>query len=64
MIPKNRPIHPGKFSQEDTVNKYNLSQAQLSIALDVLRHIINQLANEKRQIAADMALQLTRFTQF
>jgi len=63
MIPKNRPTHPGKFIQEDILNECHLSQTQLSMALGVSRHLINQLVNEQRQMTADMALRLGRFTQ-
>ncbi|HAI68474.1 MAG TPA: addiction module antidote protein, HigA family [Gammaproteobacteria bacterium] len=63
MIPKNRPTHPGKFVEEDILNELGITQTQLANALDIPRHTINQLVNEKCDLTADMALRLSRFTQ-
>jgi addiction module HigA family antidote len=63
MIPKNKPTHPGKFVKEDILKELGLTQTQLANALDVPRHTITQLVNEKCDLTADMALRLSRFTQ-
>jgi addiction module HigA family antidote len=50
MIPKNKPTHPGKFVKEDILKELGLTQTQLANALDVPRHTITQLVNEKSSL--------------
>jgi antitoxin HigA-1 len=63
MIPEQRPTPIGDFIQEDILNEFHLSQGQLALALKVSRRTINELVNNKRNLTADMAVRLAKFTK-
>jgi addiction module HigA family antidote len=61
-ISEYRPTHPGEFIREDILLELELTQQELADKLGVSRRSINQLVNEKRNVTADMALRLGKFT--
>lgn len=63
MLPKNRPIHPGKFIEEDILNEFGITEKQLALSIGVTPQIVRQLVNGKRKITADIAMRLGRFTK-
>ena len=56
------PTSPSEFLVEDVLHAYGLTQGQLAEALGVSRRTINQIANNRRSVTADMALRLARYT--
>ena len=63
MISRKRPTHPGEFIKHDILDEFELTQHQLAEALGVSRRTINELVRGKRNITADIALRLSKFTK-
>jgi addiction module HigA family antidote len=63
MLPKNRPIHPGKFIKEDILKEIGITEKQLAESIGVTPKIIRELVNGKSRISMDIALRLGRFTK-
>lgn len=57
-----KPTHPGAFLKEDLLDEAGLTQDQLALALGVSRRTINQIVNGRRNISAEMALRLAKYT--
>jgi addiction module HigA family antidote len=63
MVPQNQPTHPGEFVKIDILQELNLTQTELAQLLGLSYKIVNQLVNCKRNMTADVALRLGKFTQ-
>jgi len=51
------PIHPGEILREEFMKPLNLSASALAQRLGVTTARVNEIANERRGITADTALQ-------
>ena len=56
------PLRPGDALREFVLEAHDLTQDQLALAMGVSRYSINQLANDRRSITAEMALRLGKAT--
>ncbi len=56
------PVGPGDVLREQFLGKLKVTQEQLATALQVSRLSVNQLANGRRAVTAEMALRLARVT--
>ena len=65
MAKKDRlpPIHPGEILREEFLSPLGMSAHELALALRVPATRINDIVNEKRGIAADTALRLSRYAE-
>jgi addiction module HigA family antidote len=62
MLERNiEPIYPGEVLWEDFMKPLNITQNDLSKALGVPIHHINDIVNGKQAITADTALRLGRY---
>jgi len=57
------PITPGRFLRERVLDADGLTQDQLARAMDVSRLTINEIANDRRTVTAEMALRLEAVTR-
>jgi addiction module HigA family antidote len=57
------PITPGRFLRERILGPDGLTQDQLARAMGVSRLSINEIANDRRAITAEMALRLEAVTR-
>lgn len=57
---KRRPTHPGEMLREDFLPDYELSVAQLAVAVGVSRQSINELLRGRRSVSPEMSLRLGR----
>jgi len=55
------PVHPGEILREEFMVPLNLSANALAKALGLTAARINDIARERRGIAADTALRLARY---
>lgn len=55
------PIHPGEILREEFLLPLGLGADELANGLNVLLHVVEEIINENRPIAADMALRLARY---
>ena len=55
-----RPIHPGYILHVDFMEPLGLSVYAIAQALSVPRTRLNEIVNERRSVAADTALRLSR----
>src|SRR5258708_35147778 len=57
------PITPGRFLREKVLAPDGLTQEQLAGAMGVSRLTVNEIANDRRTITAEMALRLEAVTR-
>src|SRR5437879_5631266 len=57
------PITPGRFLREKILTPEGLTQDQLARAMGVSRLTVNEIANDRRTITAEMALRLEAVTR-
>jgi addiction module HigA family antidote len=57
------PITPGRFLREKVLAPDGLTQEQLARALGVSRLTVNEIANDRRTVTAEMALRLEAVTR-
>ena len=57
------PITPGRFLREKVLAPDGLTQDQLARAMGVSRLTVNEIANDRRTITAEMALRLEAVTR-
>lgn len=57
------PITPGRFLREKVLAPDELTQDQLARAMGVSRLTVNEIANDRRTITAEMALRLEAVTR-
>jgi antitoxin HigA-1 len=57
------PITPGLFLRENVLAPDGLTQDQLARAMGVSRLTVNEIANDRRTITAEMALRLEAVTR-
>ena len=62
MKPKNkmRPIHPGEVLREEFLLPLDMSANRLAQVLDIPTNRLTEIVGERRAIAADTALRLSR----
>jgi addiction module HigA family antidote len=61
MLPKNRPpTHPGEILLEEFLKPRGMTQAELSVKLDVPLQRVNTIVNKKRGVTPETALLLAR----
>jgi antitoxin HigA-1 len=57
------PITPGQFLRERVLDPEGLTQDQLASAMGVSRLTVNEIANDRRTVTAEMALRLEAVTR-
>src|SRR2546423_14339651 len=57
------PLSPGRFLREKVLEPDGITQDQLARALKVSRLTVNEIANERRTVTAEMALRLEAVTR-
>jgi addiction module HigA family antidote len=57
------PISPGRFLRERVLAPDRITQDDLARALGVSRLTVNEIANDKRNVTAEMALRLEAVTR-
>jgi addiction module HigA family antidote len=57
------PISPGRFLRQKVLAPEELTQEQLARAMGVSRLTVNEIANDRRTITAEMALRLEAATR-
>src|SRR5260370_24131846 len=57
------PITPGRFLRENVLARESITQEQLARAMGVSRLTVNEIANDRRTITAEMALRLEAVTR-
>ena len=57
------PITPGRFLREKVLAPDGITQDQLARALGVSRLTVNEIANDRRSVTAEMALRLEAVTR-
>jgi|HubBroStandDraft_3_1064219.scaffolds.fasta_scaffold19606_2 addiction module HigA family antidote len=57
------PITPGRFLREKVLAPEGLTQDQLASAMGVSRLTVNEIANDRRTVTAEMALRLEAVTR-
>lgn len=57
------PITPGRFLREKVLAMDGLTQDELARAMGVSRLTVNEIANERRAVTAEMALRLEAVTR-
>jgi addiction module HigA family antidote len=57
------PITPGRFLREKVLDPEGITQDQLARAMGVSRLTVNEIANDRRTITAEMALRLEAVTR-
>lgn len=56
-----RPVHPGEVLREDFLEPLGINANTLAKAIHVALSVVEDLANERRALTAELALRLARY---